>query len=440
MDEHPTRATIERLARRARRVVAEADADTRRLAAAHLADTVGCAIAGSDHPTLERLLRATAATSGHAGHHPLAATEVDTDLPTAVAIDAVAAHVDEHDAVHPGSGTVPVGIAAPAAIAVGRHVRASGRQVLEALVAGVEVMVEAGRHVGGSSLYRRGWWPSLVVGPLGAAATVAHLLDLDVDRTAQALALATTGAGGLLTSDVFADGHYWSFGEAAARGVRAAVAAQHGLTASAGLLDGPTSVAFGPAADPTPDDGPPHLLGCVAKASPSSMPFQPVAQALRELRDQRGADTIHEVRVTIPAALLPFVSAETEVAGPPEAAASLAYVVAASLGPPGDDLDVFRRHDPDETRGRRVVLRGSELALGPPGSLAAHLEVVGHDGASEPVEATFVPPSAADPAKYARNVARVGRTHPRFEDLLELDHVDDVTEVLVTDRVRGGER
>src|SRR5699024_112392 len=123
---------------------------------------------------------------------------------------------DELDPVHPSSGTVPGAVAVPAALHVGTAAGASGNGFLGAVAAGYEIAVAASLRLGGAQLYRQSWWPAAVAGRLGSAMAAAYALGLSRDQTVEALALATSSAGGLLSEDIFADGHYVLLGDAAA--------------------------------------------------------------------------------------------------------------------------------------------------------------------------------------------------------------------------------
>ena len=64
----------------------------------------------------------------------------------------------------------------PAALAVGEQTHASGRQLLDALVLGIEVDCRVSLAIGPNDLYARGFHPTSVAGSFGAAAAAGHLL------------------------------------------------------------------------------------------------------------------------------------------------------------------------------------------------------------------------------------------------------------------------
>ncbi|MCG8154491.1 hypothetical protein GUY44_28745, partial [Pimelobacter simplex] len=200
----------------------------------------------------------------------------------------------------------------------------------------------------GPRLYASSWWPGAVAGRLGAAMTASCLLGLNEERTRQALALAATSVGGLLTEDVFADGHYVLLGDAAAAGLQAAVRAAAGLRASATLLDGPARRAFA-AEGPGLADGPPRIGEGMHKEFPCSTPLQAVIRGLLAVAERAGRATIgtaSAVEVALPAAMVAYLSTDRVVDGPPEAAASLAYSVGAVARGREREVGHFRAADP----------------------------------------------------------------------------------------------
>ena len=115
----------------------------------------------------------------------------------------------------------------PAALAIGELAQASGRQLLEALVLGIEEDCRVSLAVGPNDLYARGFHPTSVAGSFGAAAAAGHLLHLDAAGAACAFGLAASQAGGLLA---WADDHTEE-----SRPFNPAMAARNRETASVGV-------------------------------------------------------------------------------------------------------------------------------------------------------------------------------------------------------------
>ncbi|WP_306317063.1 MULTISPECIES: MmgE/PrpD family protein [unclassified Streptomyces] len=375
---------LEDLARRGRRAARAADTETRALAALHVLDTVGCVVAGSGHP-LAAQLGGLVRDMGDAGAMRTPALSGTHPLRTVVWAESVLAHVDEYDALHPGAAVAPGAVVVPAAQAVAEREGRPGRAVVDAVISGYEVVVEAGLRFGGPRLYERSWWPSATFGALGAAAAVASLLGLDEDDTVAALGIAAAGLGGLLSGDQLGAGHYLLLGHAAADGTEAAHLARAGARASRTLLDGPATAALG-----TPPEAPtatgPHLRDCTFKRYPCARPLHAALDALAELAAQGAPlDRTRRVRIGLPGPLLRFVTADRDPEGPTEAAASATFAVAAWLGGAATDVGFFRGPLPPDAP--EVLVRHDP-------ALDAHLP--GRWGASVTVEFT----DGGDPVTY----------------------------------------
>jgi 2-methylcitrate dehydratase PrpD len=135
----------------------------------------------------------------------------------------------------------------PAVLAEGERLNASGRDLITAYVAGYETWGELlerddDQHHG------KGWHPTAVFGTVGAAAAAARLARLDPARTANAIALAASLAGGLVANFGSMTKPFHA-GRAAQSGILAARLAGRGMTASADALEHPSGFlrAFSPA-------------------------------------------------------------------------------------------------------------------------------------------------------------------------------------------------
>jgi 2-methylcitrate dehydratase PrpD len=100
---------------------------------------------------------------------------------------------DDHNEsnAHPSVATIP------ASLAVGEQLRARGREVIEAIVLGNEVVCRLGSAFLGKTYYQ-GFHPSSTCGTFGAAVSAAKLLKLDVEQTVHAQGIAGSQVGGLM--------------------------------------------------------------------------------------------------------------------------------------------------------------------------------------------------------------------------------------------------
>jgi 2-methylcitrate dehydratase PrpD len=164
-----------------------------------------------------------------------------TSLPTAAfAMGAVADALEHQDGYrfggfHP-SHTLPT------LVALAEHRRASGKELLTAVVAAYEVANRVGAAVHPAAT-RKGWFP--MAAGFGAAAGAARLLRLDPRRTADAI-----GAAAFFTPLVFLEQVFGGFtiklafaGQLARAGVEAGLLAEAGLTGWDEVLESPRGFA-----------------------------------------------------------------------------------------------------------------------------------------------------------------------------------------------------
>jgi 2-methylcitrate dehydratase PrpD len=164
-----------------------------------------------------------------------------TDLLTDVAFAATAGHVlDFDDTLSDGVAHVSA-TTAPAALVLAGHLGLSLEAVLDAYAEGYEAMaaVAGASH---PSLYDRGWHPTAVCGPIGAAVAAARLLELSAEQRETAVAVALLRAGG--SRGAFgSDGKAIQAGQAAAAGVQGALVARGGASVDPRALHGPVGFA-----------------------------------------------------------------------------------------------------------------------------------------------------------------------------------------------------
>src|SRR5439155_15750873 len=106
----------------------------------------------------------------------------------------VAAHALDFDDCNNTLGGHPSAPILPALWALAAGV--SGKAFIAAYAAGVECETKLARAVHFHH-YEKGWHPTSTLGTFGAAAACGHLLRLDGDRLATALALAASMASGI---------------------------------------------------------------------------------------------------------------------------------------------------------------------------------------------------------------------------------------------------
>lgn len=198
-----------------------------------MADAAGLVVRARGEAVVQALAQLHA--QGRTGPSSVLLGAGRTSMIDAALVNASAAHAFALDDV--AWGCHPSSMLMPALLAVGEHLDAAGADLLRAWVVGYEVMAElASREPG--SLHGTGWHPTGLLGPIGVAAAVAHLLRLDAAGAQGAIANAASMTGGI-------SGNFGTpmkavhVGQAAANGVRAALLAQAGLHGNPDVLEKP---------------------------------------------------------------------------------------------------------------------------------------------------------------------------------------------------------
>ncbi len=187
-------------------------------------DTLAVTYAGWEE---EVTRRAAGIAPGGAGLRPGMA--LPENLEHTAFVHGVAGHALDYDDVHMASTTHP-SIPIVAALVAARGMRPDAAERMGAAYAvGIAVNLALGRVLGFPH-YEKGWHATTTIGPLAAAAAVAHLLGLDAGAAGHALALATAQAGGMQRNFGYMAKPVQA-GFAAAAGFRAALLAAAGITA-----------------------------------------------------------------------------------------------------------------------------------------------------------------------------------------------------------------
>jgi len=133
----------------------------------------------------------------------------------------------------------------PAAIAVAQRERASGAELITAIIAGIEVALSTLRAVGRNHRSDgRGFRTTSIAGPLGAAVACGKLLKLNISEMLSAMGIAgACSPNGLMPSLAPSNGSFgmdkdWVSGQAAQLAVNAADLAKSGLTGSDRVITG----------------------------------------------------------------------------------------------------------------------------------------------------------------------------------------------------------
>ena len=199
-----------------------------------LIDTLGCLLAGSRQRVVVQVSKTVLDWGG--GQAPVYGSGAKTAPPWAAFVNAVAAHcLDFDDWEVPGNSHISA-VLFPALLATAAGRGVSGRALLDAYVAGYEVIARLGEVVNFDH-YNRGWHSTATLGSLGAAAAVARLLKLDADQMTNAISIATSQSAGL-TSQFGSDAKAMQAGFAAKTGIEAGFLAAQGLSGNDDVFEG----------------------------------------------------------------------------------------------------------------------------------------------------------------------------------------------------------
>ena len=200
-------------------------------------DTIGCMFFGHTSEEAQAAL-ATVLPWGKGDAIVVGGNEV-LPPPWAAFVNATAAHALDFDDWDDPSLSHTSAVLLPAILAALSERGGSGRDLLDAHIVGVEILLRIGEAVNPSH-YWKGWHATATIGAIGCAAAVARIMGLDAGKTANALSIATSMAGGYvsqfgtMTKPMHA-------GLAAKAGIFAASLARSGTTSQPAALDGSVS-------------------------------------------------------------------------------------------------------------------------------------------------------------------------------------------------------
>lgn len=192
----------------------------------------------------ERGCRTSAATSARraadgSGNAVVEGTAERLPATEAALANGIAAHAIELDDTYEHASLHPGVAIWPALLAVADERSLPLADLLIAASAGYDAMCALGNRLDPSETYARGFHPTGVCGPIGAAVAVAHLMRLTPEQTGQATGIAASMSSGLL--EFIADGAWTKplhAGHAASSGIRAARLAAVGYTGPATAIEG----------------------------------------------------------------------------------------------------------------------------------------------------------------------------------------------------------
>ena len=197
-------------------------------------DGIAIAIAGAEEEAIH-ILAAHHKEQGGAGQATAIGNGFRLNTVSASALNGAAMHVLDFEPMwSPANHALSTTLAGVLALAEAHG--ATGREVLTALVKGVEMQGWIRQASGQFEASTTRFHPPGAVGPLGAAVAAGHILKLDPDQLANAVGIAASRAGSLLANagTMTKSTHC---GHASALGLESALLAARGFTANVAVFE-----------------------------------------------------------------------------------------------------------------------------------------------------------------------------------------------------------
>ena len=200
-------------------------------------DTIGCIAAGVDAELPTRVRDYVDA--GVEGPCAVLFSSMRTTRELGAFVNATNGHAIELDDWDQATEAHMSTVIVPALLALSKHAGATGADLIDSYLVGLEVAMRFGEAINPGHLYR-GWHPTSTIGALGGAAACARLLGLGPGATASAISMATTNAGLKCQAGTLAKALHAGF--AAQCAVQCALLAEAGIGAAGDALDGAMGV------------------------------------------------------------------------------------------------------------------------------------------------------------------------------------------------------
>ena len=267
---------------------------------------VGCAAGGSREDDVALMLDVLAQYNGSSEAGVIGRRE-RLDALNATFINSMSSSALAFNDTHFATAAHPTSPVASALMALAERRAVSGKELLHALILGIEVQCRVGNVLCAAPAESAvGLSMQGLVGPVGAAVASSTILGLDEDQMTAAVGLALNQASGLREAQSTMGSHYTP-GHAARCGLLAALIAARGFTCSDAMIEGPKgyAVSFGRNAKPeTAIDklGVAFEISTLAyKPWPSGFVIHPIIEAALEIVRKHAfdAERIERIELTI---------------------------------------------------------------------------------------------------------------------------------------------
>ena len=302
----------------------------------HFLDTMGVVIAGMQRDVAQKVA-SSLQQIGPEGIRP-PGSNIRLTRSDCAYLTGVAAHGLELDdgyrlgSVHPGVVTVPALFASCAGLSI------SGQRFLEALVTGYETINRLAAACTPQFLRQKGFHPTSIVGPLGAAMAIGKVMSFSDKKLSNALGLAASTSNGLFAFlNGGGDVKRLHAGQAALGGYSSARNAGADISGPPNILDTTSGFfeTFGEPEIPSLDSFPPEghwaLLDCYIKPHACCRHIQPAFEALCDICEENKLTEEDILSVDVETYRIAAAHAETEAQDFASAQLSFSYVLALAI-------------------------------------------------------------------------------------------------------------
>jgi 2-methylcitrate dehydratase PrpD len=198
-------------------------------------DWLGCALAGSRHPTLDRLFPVLQECGGKP-QATVFGRSLKLGFLEAPIVNGQAGHLLDYDDTHMGGTLLHASSPILAALfSLAERKLVSGAEFLIAYAAGFEAGVRSGRTAPGH--HKGGWHLTGTLGSIAAGVAAGRLLGLDAKHLTYAMAIAATQSAGMQQNRGTMCKSFHA-GKAASSGALAALLAERGFDGSLEIIEG----------------------------------------------------------------------------------------------------------------------------------------------------------------------------------------------------------
>jgi 2-methylcitrate dehydratase PrpD len=434
-------------------------AEVREVARGLTLDTLGALLqASSPRYSAGRILMEYARAQGGTEESSIVGGGFKTNAVQAALVNGTLGYYCDVEPHHPGAIMHGLAIVVPAALAVGERQGSSGRELMSAIIAGIDVACRVANAIDPTALYRRGMHPSCLAGSFGACAATARLLGLDAERFRRALGLCGQQASGLLAWETDQTEHSRPFspGIASRNGTTAAMLASFGFGGPPDIFEGRFNVfgafsekqgdgTWGRPGELTRDLGQDFLItGFAVKLYSCCAFLHPGLDALLEIvrREDLGIQDVEKIDLRFPTNGMKLID-DNELKS--HCGQYILPIAVKDRRVTFDDILQDRREDPGiDALSRKVrVLADDELDQTFPERYATIVEVTTRDGKMHSGRVDYARGCPQNPVSYEEITAkffdlatpaageRAGRVKELMDGIERVGRVGELTSLLV---------